>query len=519
MLKHAGWIAVAIAGIGWVGAAWAQAPGPHRLSAGPAYTSKDGQDGPRFPRIEVLVRLTGSDGAQQTVRPEDLRLFSGGTEVGRGVGVRSFADAGYGVKSILALDLSGSMNGAPLNAVRSSIARFVGQARSQDRVEVVSFADDTRVEVPFGASKEDLADRLKKVKSRGTLTRLYDALLDAMGQFDGAPPVRRQLTVISDGHDEGSRHGIDEVIRRALAEKVSIDSIGLTRAHPEYLKSLIRISQATGGSYAQAKSPQDLDGLIDRGIQSMRTMPVVAFKANKLASDGKTHPLELRWMPENLTAATEIQTPPIANPWTVWGWVLAACFVAGVILLIVSRRQARRKPETLLQPLPPKPEALPEEIPARPTVVRSGATMNEAEKAAEPTPARAHMPTAVGDEPAAQPRERAKTRMVALFDLAAAGHGATLELTAGPLAGKSFAVIGELTIGAAEGNQLAIPGDPTLSGFHARVRLADQVLTVEDSKSTNGTFVNGVRLQPGRRLLKPGDEIRMGRSIFKVRNG
>jgi pSer/pThr/pTyr-binding forkhead associated (FHA) protein len=61
-------------------------------------------------------------------------------------------------------------------------------------------------------------------------------------------------------------------------------------------------------------------------------------------------------------------------------------------------------------------------------------------------------------------------------------------------------------------------GDPTLSGFHARVRLADSVLTIEDAHSTNGTHVNGVRLGQERKLLKPNDEIRLGRSVFRVRN-
>jgi pSer/pThr/pTyr-binding forkhead associated (FHA) protein len=64
-----------------------------------------------------------------------------------------------------------------------------------------------------------------------------------------------------------------------------------------------------------------------------------------------------------------------------------------------------------------------------------------------------------------------------------------------------------------------IPDDPTLSGFHARVRLADQVLTIEDSRSTNGTYVNGVKLGQDRKLLKPDDEIRVGRSVFRVRGG
>jgi hypothetical protein len=492
-------------------AVFAQTPaGTGALNAGPAYTSKDGQGEPQFPRIELLVRLVDEKGAPQAFEPGDLSLYSGNIFLGQGSGVRSFADTGYGVRSILALDLSGSMKGAPLDAVRSSIAKFVNQARDQDQVEVISFADDSRVEVPFGADKSTLAARLKSVNSRGTKTRLYDGILDALAQLDAASPARRQLTVISDGFDEGSRHSIDDVIRQALQEKVSIDSIGLTRSHPEHLQSLTRISQATGGNFVRAATPDQLDGLIEQGIQAMRAAPVVAFTLSNLDSDGKTHGFELRWQPQHLTASFDVPVPLIVHPWAVWGWVLGGCFVAGVVLLIVARRQSRSA-----KPVPDSHASaapVPQQTPNPPVVYRSGSTVVE-EPPTEPAPPdRAYAETVVED---ANPM-RAKTRMVALFG---AEGGPLLEVTTGPLAGKSYPLSGDFRIGALDGNDLVIPDDPTLSGFHARILLADQVLTIEDTRSKNGTYVNGARLEPGRKLLRPGDGIRMGRSTFRVRTG
>jgi len=502
---------------GWAGAAWGQA-GTHTLSAGPAYTGKEAKDVPQFPRIDVVVRLRDGAGVPQPLRAADLKLYSGNTELGAANSVRSFAEAGYGVKSILALDMSGSMKGGPLAAIRSTIARFVDQARDQDRVEVLTFANDTQVEVPFGADKATLAQRLQQVNSRGTETHLYDGLMDALAQLEGAPPVCRRLTVISDGHDEGSQHTIDDVIRTAVAAKVPIDSIGMTRSHPEYLEFLARISQATGGSYAQAQSPQELDGLIEQGIQAMRATPVAAFKVNGLASDGKPHTLDLRWQPEKLTVAVQVQVPLIASPWAIWGWVLAGCFVLGAVLLVVSRRRAQREAVAAVEPprRAPTPQFVEPPAPVEPN--RAVFAAAEGNKPAQATPpARAYVPTAIEAERPAEPRARAKTRMAAFFD--PAQNLPKLEAIAGPVAGQSFAVSGELLIGALEGNDLAISDDPTLSGFHARVRLADQVLTIEDTRSTNGTFVNGVRLGQDRKLLKPGDEIRVGRSVFRVRSG
>jgi pSer/pThr/pTyr-binding forkhead associated (FHA) protein len=37
---------------------------------------------------------------------------------------------------------------------------------------------------------------------------------------------------------------------------------------------------------------------------------------------------------------------------------------------------------------------------------------------------------------------------------------------------------------------------------------------VEDLNSTNGTFLNSAKLTPGRHLLRPGDELRLGQTVL-----
>jgi hypothetical protein len=66
-----------------------------------------------------------------------------------------------------------------------------------------------------------------------------------------------------------------------------------------------------------------------------------------------------------------------------------------------------------------------------------------------------------------------------------------------------------LTIGRAEDNDLALPKDEFASGHHARIESQRDGVWVLDLDSTNGTFVNGKRLD-GRRLLKEGDLVKIG---------
>lgn len=70
------------------------------------------------------------------------------------------------------------------------------------------------------------------------------------------------------------------------------------------------------------------------------------------------------------------------------------------------------------------------------------------------------------------------------------------------------------SIGRDKSNQLII-GDPKVSRFHAVVSFRDGEAYIKDSKSSNGTFVNGERVNPDRATkLKNGDKIKVGTTVI-----
>ena len=81
--------------------------------------------------------------------------------------------------------------------------------------------------------------------------------------------------------------------------------------------------------------------------------------------------------------------------------------------------------------------------------------------------------------------------------------GAKLELTHG-----------QLTVGRGPLNDLQLLEDDFASGRHARFDPRRDGVWIEDLGSTNGTFVNGVRLTSSRRLT-PGDIVRIGETDFR----
>ncbi|RMG38669.1 MAG: FHA domain-containing protein [Planctomycetota bacterium] len=90
---------------------------------------------------------------------------------------------------------------------------------------------------------------------------------------------------------------------------------------------------------------------------------------------------------------------------------------------------------------------------------------------------------------------------------------ATLLVVQGPDRGARFFVEREATVGRAAQNDIRLR-DTEVSRRHARVCRRDGAFVIEDLQSSNGTYVNGVRVQ--RQELRDGDEIQLGRSTLVV---
>lgn len=79
--------------------------------------------------------------------------------------------------------------------------------------------------------------------------------------------------------------------------------------------------------------------------------------------------------------------------------------------------------------------------------------------------------------------------------------------------GKGGTIIGKQK----EGVDLIVE-DESVSRMHACIRMENDRFILEDLNSTNGTFKNGLRLQPyEKRRLEPGDEIQLGKLLMVFR--
>ena len=140
------------------------------------------------------------------------------------------------------------------------------------------------------------------------------------------------------------------------------------------------------------------------------------------------------------------------------------------------------------QPHPPQMPGPVTGMPAQPTQWPTGArTMQQ-------QPVQPSMPTQAIQTPVSQPS----------FGIV---------VTSGPLTGQRVSVTGNLEIGR-EATGLSLPTDAQASRRHAQLVVSPGGLQVTDLGSTNGTYVNGNRVQTS--LLSKGDVLTIGSTTFRV---
>lgn len=85
--------------------------------------------------------------------------------------------------------------------------------------------------------------------------------------------------------------------------------------------------------------------------------------------------------------------------------------------------------------------------------------------------------------------------------------------------GRELVVLGDarVTLGKDKSNAVVIPGDRQVSRTHAVFEPYPTGWSIKDLGARNGTFVNGERIW-GERLLRHGDEIRVGRTRLVFRS-
>ena len=169
---------------------------------------------------------------------------------------------------VLAVDTSGSMVGEQIVQARAAADEFARLMKPGARLGLVAFSDTPRVVQPLTSDHEQVRAAVSTLVAEGD-TALNDAIVLSSGLL-AREEGQRNLVVLSDGKDDGSRAGLPAAIKAAKNGKVFVDTVSLNSPggvqDPEALRKL---SEGTGG---QAFEVSNADALVDQFSSISRTL-------------------------------------------------------------------------------------------------------------------------------------------------------------------------------------------------------------------------------------------------------
>lgn len=210
-------------------------------------------------------------------------------ENGKLQSVRLFQNAEVPVTVGLVIDNSGSMR-TKRDEVNAAALAFVESSHPEDEVFVVNFNDDARLGLAPLLFSSNLGE-LRRALSRWTAvgqTALYDAIRLALDHLKKGHHDKKTLLVISDGGDNASKIGFEQLLSLAQRSEAAIYAIGLydpesRERNPVVLK---RLAQVSGGESFFPASVADIHDICRRVAKTIRSQYTLGYSPSDAARDG-----------------------------------------------------------------------------------------------------------------------------------------------------------------------------------------------------------------------------------------
>ena len=223
--------------------------------------------------------------------------------------IQSIRNRQEAVRSILVMDTSGTMSGAPFESALSAAARFIDAKRPQDQVAIIALSDNKdgyELVSNFERDPSALGRRLADVVATNKVTRLYDAVAAAMllsggvgagGETtnDASYIASTSIILFSDGKDEGSAITRSDLMTRitSLEIPIPIYSLSYTNTSIEFLKNMQALSKNTFGKFYDIGEAYETMTQTVESIQDIIQNDYVLTFRSYLPVDGEEHKLKI----------------------------------------------------------------------------------------------------------------------------------------------------------------------------------------------------------------------------------
>jgi Ca-activated chloride channel family protein len=245
-----------------------------------------------FVLLDVSVKSAAGEHVSGLTK-ENFRVH----EDGKLQAISHFASEDVPVTAGLVIDTSGSMRTKRPEVITAALA-FIGASNRNDEIFVVHFSDAVSLGLPADIPFTDNVNQLRSALWRGTpegRTALNDAIVLALGHLEQGRRDRRTLVLVSDGGDNSSVHGADEVTRTVLESHATIYTIGIfdegdRESNPKLLRRLARLS---GGESFLEVQLSAVNGICRQIASDIRTRYTIGYVPARSGEQGSVRKIEV----------------------------------------------------------------------------------------------------------------------------------------------------------------------------------------------------------------------------------
>ena len=197
----------------------------------PAPTGQDYRIVRRVDRVRTPLVVQDRDGEYlYDLTPGEIRVFDNGTEQK----ISNLENAEQPVSVVVLLDTSQRIKPL-LGRVRKSAVMFAKIIGLSGEGAVIAFDDEVRLLQDFTPDHDKIIETVEKIEPKGGLSRLSDALYQAVERLLNRPPGRRLVIVaVTEERDEGSETAIGEALRMAQLFEVSVYTVSLSKVQADW---------------------------------------------------------------------------------------------------------------------------------------------------------------------------------------------------------------------------------------------------------------------------------------------
>jgi VWFA-related protein len=190
----------------------------------------------------------------------------------------------------LVIDNSGSMR-ERRSSVEAAAVALVKDSNPQDETFVVNFNDEAYLDAEFTSDIKQLEAGLARIDARGG-TAMRDAIRMSVEHLrEKSKRNKKVILVVTDGNDNSSNYGLNELVRLAQQNDVLIYTIGIlaTEDKAEAKKAkraLDLLVEQTGGEAFYPKEVTEVELIAHQVAHDIRNQYSIAYSPTNTAQDG-----------------------------------------------------------------------------------------------------------------------------------------------------------------------------------------------------------------------------------------